>query len=391
MADTGEPRHDARGCQAIAGLDIGLTRLHEGRRRGTRLVSCRLLAGEVLEDAPAIGRRRVRGQVADGPPVQLHGLAMRGDPRGRSRAGERGPMRLIAAARELEVRRRVDLGADVALATEVGDQSMQPTAFGHRDRGVDGVPQQLVAEVDLARASGGLEEGVRDELVEPIGEGLVGQLDDPADDRRQEPPADDGAGRGDRLRGVRTVAQPLEDRGLDRLRDVGGPDVVGRRHRAVREHAHELLDVERDAIRALVDRLDGVFRHRAPFQEDPRHDGRLVEGEPRQPGLFREALGQQPGTPLDESGVGRDLLDPERRDQEQGSVGEPPGQRTDHLEAQVVGPVQVLESEEGRLGGGIGERIDDVEHVHPAALGDGLRTTLVRRQAVHQGLADRCQ
>ena len=100
---------------------------------------------------------------------------------------------------------------------------------------------------------------------------------------------------------------------------------------------------------------------------------------------------KQPRAPLDEAGIGRDLLDPERRDDEQRGVGEPPGQRADHLEAQVVGPVQVLEGEKGRLGGGVGERIDDVEHVHPAPLGDGLRTALVRRQAIQEGEADRRQ
>ena len=78
------------------------------------------------------------------------------------------------------------------------------------------------------------------------------------------------------------------------------------------------------------------------------------------------------------AGFDGDLVGPERRDDEQPRVREAPGERREDLEAEVVGPVQVLEGQERRLGRGIREGVHEVEHEHPPPLRAALRPVVVR-------------
>ena len=199
-------RHHTRGRQAIAGFVVGLARRHQGGRGRGGLVAGRLLPGERLEDPATLLWRRLGGQRPNRPAIELHRLAVRGDPRGGSSAGECRPMRLRGASRELEVLRRVHRGPDARLATELGDEAVQPAALAERDRRVDRVPDQLIAEVVFAGPVVRLEERVCRELREWRCEGLVRHRQELAGDRGQEPPADHRARRrqrpgfGDRAR-----------------------------------------------------------------------------------------------------------------------------------------------------------------------------------------------
>ena len=185
----------AGGRQAIARLVVGLARRRQrGRGRGG-LVAGRLLPGERLEHPAALLWRHLGRQRPNRAAVELHRLPVRGDPGGGSSAGERRPVRLRGPSRELEVLRRVHRRPDARVATELGDEAVQPAALGKRDRRIDRIPHQLVAEVVLAGPVVGLEERVCRELREGRREGLVRHRQDLAGDRGQEPPADHRARR----------------------------------------------------------------------------------------------------------------------------------------------------------------------------------------------------
>ena len=71
-----------------------------------------------------------------------------------------------------------------------------------------------------------------------------------------------------------------------------------------------------------------------------------------------------------------------------GTSGEPARQRGEHLEAEVIGPVEVLEREERRLGRGVGEDVDDVEDEHASTLRSrGPPVVLRLRKALDEALA----
>ena len=108
-----------------------------------------------------------------------------------------------------------------------------------------------------------------------------------------------------------------QDRVLDRARHMRVADRLAVGARVVAEGAEQLLDVERDAVGALVDRAHHLARGGEPGRQDQRrHQRRLVVGERREPRLLGAALAEQPRPPLAVVRVERHLVravGPDRR------------------------------------------------------------------------------
>lgn len=72
-------------------------------------------------------------------------------------------------------------------------------------------------------------------------------------------------------------------------------------------------------------------------------------------------LGQQPRPPVPQAGAGAHLVGPAGRDDQDRQPLGPAGKGREDLEAEVIGPMEVLEPEEFRTGSGVADRVDDVE------------------------------
>ena len=243
---------------------------------------------------------------------------------------------------------------------------METSQLGRPDAPVQDVAQELVAEVDEARIAGVVEVRPLDELVDRAVEVFERAVHDPGEDLGNEAAPDHRPRLGDLAGLRRQLGEPGPDGVLDRLRDdrvADGPAVAPR---VVAQGPEQLLDVKRDPIGALVDCLDDLARGRQPGIEDQRgHEGGLVVGQGSEPGLLREALADQAGSPLAEERPRRQVLGPIRGDQQDRPVAEPAGELTEDLEARLVGPLDVLEVEHhGPVDRGR-DPIDDVEDIEP--------------------------
>ena len=147
----------------------------------------------------------------------------------------------------------------------------------------------------------------------------------------------------------RQPLQPHQHGVADGVRHVGLADPPAVGPRVLVERSEQLLDVERDAVRPLVDRLDHVARRRQLAAEDQgRGDGGLVDRQWAQPDLFGVALAEDARPPLAVDAIGRELVGAVARHQDERPLFRVPGQLADHLQAHLVGPVQVVEDEHGR-------------------------------------------
>ena len=188
------------------------------------------------------------------------------------------------------------------------------------------------------------------------------------------------------------MPEPLEDGRLDRVGDARCPDVVDGRGWPGRERAEKLLDVERDPVGSLVDRADRLVVDGSIVEEDPGHHRGLLDGQPRQTCLLGQPLREEARSPAADGGVGRELVGPERRDDEQREIDETPGDGREDVQAQIVGPLEVLEREERRLCRGLGEDVREVEDEHPTCVAGRRPDRLVRlREPADQRLPDRSQ
>ena len=147
----------------------------------------------------------------------------------------------------------------------------------------------------------------------------------------------------------REQADPGEDCVLDRLRHAGIADSQAIASRLLAQRADELLDVEGNAVGPLVDRCHDVARRRKASPENERgHQRGLVKVERVEAGLFGQPLGDEPRAPLAEERAWRELLGPVRADDEHLDIPDAARQLADDLEADLVGPLQVLEVEHDR-------------------------------------------
>ena len=190
-----------------------------------------------------------------------------------------------------------------------------------------------------------------DELLQRRVERLGRHVHDPGEHLGHEAATDDRAGPGDRLRlGGPSWREAREDGILDGVRHgrLADGEAVGPGLGAQR--AEQLLDVERDAVGPLVDRLDDFAWGGQPRIEDQRrHKGGLGRVERREADLFGDPLGQKAGSPVAEVHPGRGLVGAVAADEHERPIARPAGELGDDLETQVVGPLEVLERQQRRL------------------------------------------
>ena len=121
--------------------------------------------------------------------------------------------------------------------------------------------------------------------------------------------------------------------------------------------------MERDAVGPGVDRGHDLARRGEPGRQDRRHhEGGLVVGERPEPGLVGQALAQQPRAPLPVDRGQRQLVDPVAADNEQREPRRPPCELADHLEGQLVRPLQVVEPDERRRVDPVDDQVGDLVH-----------------------------
>jgi hypothetical protein len=193
---------------------------------------------------------------------------------------------------------------------------------------------------------------------------VQGPIDDPGQDVGAEAPPDHRTRPRDRPGVVRQSRQAGQDGVADGVRDGRLADPAAVRPRVFIERREELFDVERDAVGAFMDRLDDVPRRRQlAAQDQRRRDRGLLEGQRPQPRLLRVTLAEEPRPPLAVDRAGRKLVGPVVAQDEQRPIRRVPGQLANHLEAKLVGPMEVLEDEQrrsvDRLQDPISRRADD--------------------------------
>ena len=156
------------------------------------------------------------------------------------------------------------------------------------------------------------------------------------------------------------------------------------------ERREQLLDVERDAVRALVHGLDDVARGGQVAAEDQRrgHAG-LVERQGAELDLLGVALAEQPRPPLAMDRVDRELVGAVVAQDEQRPVRRVPGELADHLEADLVRPVQVHEDEQGRPIDRLEDPVGGRAHDQPARPEGVAVVAAVDRQEIVGQAAER--
>ena len=158
---------------------------------------------------------------------------------------------------------------------ELAGPRVEPAELRRRDDAVQRVAQQLMAEVVEARdrgTSNGYRNACSTSSANGASRSATGRSMTPASDLRDEAPTDDRAGACDRPRASRRQAgEAGQDRVLDRVGDVRRRGSARPSVRASSPSAAEqLLDVQRDAVGALVDGVDDLARSRQAGVEDER-------------------------------------------------------------------------------------------------------------------------
>ena len=104
--------------------------------------------------------------------------------------------------------------------------------------------------------------------------------------------------------------------------------------------------------------------------------------------LLGESLRQQARAPLADARARRLVLGAQGRHHQEREVREPARERREHLEAEVVGPVEILEREQRWLRRGVGQDVDQVEDEHAATLRSrGPPVVLRLREALDESFA----
>ena len=106
---------------------------------------------------------------------------------------------LVGQARTLEVERGVDSEWALELGAELTGPRVEAAQIAERDAAVDGIPEQLVPEVDETAGARRVDDAVLHEFLERFVERLRRDVHDAGEDVGHEAAADDGASSGDRL------------------------------------------------------------------------------------------------------------------------------------------------------------------------------------------------
>ncbi len=261
----------------------------------------------------------------------------------------------------------MDLRRSLELLSELTGASVQPAALALGQAAVEGVAQQLMAEVEQPAQPGWVEHVLVDELAQRSVEGVGGHVHDAGENLGHEAPPDHRAGAGHGLRFRGEPADALENRVLQSVRHGRVADRAAVRPFVLGDRPEQLFDVERNAVSPRVDRVDDVARRRQTGAEDERrHERRLLEGQGRESRLLGDALCQEPRPPLPQEGARRELVGAIGADDQQRSIAGRPSELGEDLEAQVVRPLQVVEREHRRAVKRADDQIDGLEDEGPA-------------------------
>ena len=159
-------------------------------------------SGVRVEQLGALQVRGLARHVLDRPPIQLERFAMRGQARGFIPTGSCRVVGELGKPGTLVVQRGVDLLGAFQRRSELPGARVVATPVALRDRPIQGVPQELMAEVvvpgiDRAELE---QEAVVDELGQRVLELGDRPVHHTGQDRRHEASTDDGAGLGHGLR-----------------------------------------------------------------------------------------------------------------------------------------------------------------------------------------------
>ena len=326
------------------------------------------LAVPLVEDRELVGLEVLR-QVGDGAAVELERLPPTGDRARGARPGQCCPVGLRSKTGPLEVHRRVDLRRADQERPELGRAGVEMTQLGRPDGGVQRVPEELVAEVIEAA----IEEVEREQerLLDQLGERRL-QVGDrtiqaAGKDLGHEAATDDGPRPSDRARVVREAPDAREHRILDRVGNLGGADRATVRPGVLVQRGEQLLDVEGNAVRALVHGGDDLARCRQAGPQDEGDDERrLVLREGLEARFLGQSLADQPRPPLAVHRSERQLVQAVGPEQEQRPLAPEARQLADDFEAELVGPLEIFEGEQRRLIDGLDDAVCDLVHEHPA-------------------------
>ena len=120
---------------------------------------------------------------------------------------------------------------------------------------------------------------------------------------------------------------------------------------SARQRSQQLFDMQWHAVGPLEERPhDRLWRGPAGSEDQVGHQPRLLEVQRLEPHFFAESLGQQPRSPFPQQGPGLKRVVAVRRDEQQPVVAGHAGQLGQDLQAQVVGPLEVIKREHRWLG-----------------------------------------
>jgi len=260
----------------------------------------------------------------------------------------------------------VDFGSALERGTVLAGSRMKAAPIRGWDRAVERIPQELMAKVVTAFGAEWVQHAVIDELLQRRLDGGHGQVHDPGENLRHEAPPDHGAGTRNRLGLGRPAPDSLEDGILDRVGYLRIADRPRAGAGSVSDHTEQLLDVEGNAIGALVHGLhDLAWRREAGVEDERRRHAGLVECERFEAHFLGQTLGEQPCAPVAQDGARPKLVVAIRAEEEHGSATDVARQLADDLEAEVVSPLEVLERKDGGAVDRLHDPLDDVADEEP--------------------------
>ena len=367
MPDRDHARHQRGRGPQVARPGGQLVRGGVGIGRGDVVVRGRSFVAERGEHPGARQRGQLGRQVARRPPVQFQCLAMRRDRSGLGRGVQRVPVGEPGLPGLFEMRR--DEGVTVAAGHgRPGHSLMQAAPLGDTDFGVQGVADKRMAEIETGIIRTGQDEIGILQFAQRTSHLVRVRVGDGGEQVKVEGTPDHGGGRGHVPGGGAQVLRAAQHGIAQRVRD-------GRRlHRRVRlrgqrvvgDGGEQLFDVQRDAVAALLDGRDHPSRSWAAEGRAGHRRG-LAQGQAGQPDLLGQALAHQAGPQFPHGQPGIELVAAVRPGHQNRPLREPRGQVAEHVEAQVVGPVQVLEDDQhGPAEGGGHDRVGQILHEQAA-------------------------
>ncbi len=195
----------------------------------------------------------------------------------------------------------MDFGRALERGPEFAGASVIATPVRLRRASIQRIAQELVAEVVVTRIDRAevVQEPMVDQFLErrlQLGHRAIHHA---GQDRRHEAAPEDRAGLRHGQRPGGATGSSSEDGVLDRVGDEGTADRGNIDGLMLSCRRDEFLDVERQAVRTLMDSLRDVAGDRQTRCQEQGRDGRrLVQGQSLEANLLGASLGQQSSPPL---------------------------------------------------------------------------------------------